>query len=170
MLATTLTLSTLYVAVTAGVAATRRQAAGPAGSVRPTSARETGEIVRASAVLRAWDRRRAVAWSRGDPVALAHLYTPRSRTGARDVTELGRWRGRGFRVDGLRQQVSELEVGRHTAQILVLRVTDRTVGGIAVRGDRRTALPTSAWTTHRIRLRHADGRWLVDEVVAQPAR
>jgi len=44
-----------------------------------------------------------------------------------------------------------------------------TVDGIAV-GPRRTALPTSAWVTHRIGLRRVHGRWLVDEVVAHPAR
>jgi hypothetical protein len=124
----------------------------------------------ASRVLGTWDRRRATAWSRGDPAALADLYTARSRTGARDVANLRRWRRRGFRVVGLREQVAELHVRGATTRGLVLRVTDRTVGGVALGGGRRTALPSSAWATHRIRLVRRRGRWRVVEVVPQPAR
>jgi hypothetical protein len=124
----------------------------------------------ASRVLRAWDRRRETAWSRADPAGLADLYTAGSRTGARDVAQLRRWRGRGLRVAGLRQQVAELQVRGASSRTLVLRVTDRTVGGVAVGQCRRTALPDSAWVTHRIRLLRTHGRWRVVEVLAQPAR
>jgi hypothetical protein len=122
----------------------------------------------ASRVLRVWDHRRANAWARAEPAALARLYTPPSGTGARDVAELRRWRSRGLRVVGLRQQVAELRVRDRTSRSLVLRVTDRTVGGIAVGRHRRTALPASVWTTHRIRLRRTHGRWRVVEVRDRP--
>jgi hypothetical protein len=65
--------------------------------------------------------------------------------------------------------VAALRVRVQSAHRLVLSVTDRTVDGIAV-GHRRTALPVSAWAIHGIGLRLVHGRWLVDEVVAQPAR
>jgi hypothetical protein len=121
-------------------------------------------------VLRAWDHRRAAAWSRADAAALAHLYTAGSRTGARDVRNLRRWHSRDLRVTGLRQQVARLLVRVEAPRQLVLTVTDRTVDGVAVGHGRRTALPVSAWTEHRIRLRREHGEWLVQEVVAQPAR
>ena len=127
-------------------------------------------VIRAAAALSSWDTRRSAAWSHGDLAALSHLYTAGSRTGARDVADLRRWRSRHLRVSGLRQQVAELRVLVSTSDRLVLTVTDRTVDGVAVARHRRTALPTSSWATHRIRLRRERGRWLVEEVVDQPAR
>jgi hypothetical protein len=99
-----------------------------------------------------------------------HLYAPGSATGVRDVAELRQWGERGLRVEGLRQQVAGLRVVRHRPGRLVVLVTDRTVDAIAVGAHRRTALPTSAWRCHRVRLVRRHGRWVVDEVVAQPAR
>jgi hypothetical protein len=131
---------------------------------------EPSSVTRAAQVLRVWDHARAVAWARGDAASLRDLYTPGSRTGAHDVTELRRWRGRGLRVEGLRQQVAELRVVLREPRRLVVRVTDRTVDAVAVAAHRRTALPTSAWRTHRVRLLRRHGRWVVDRVVAQPAR
>lgn len=154
------------------VAAARVAAGGPVSSV-PTafdgSRPVTGET-RALAVLRAWDRRRADAWSAGDADELARLYAAGSRTGRRDVNDLRRWRTRGLRVVGLRQQMSALGIRVETSRRLVLTVTDRTLAGLAVGHHRRTALPGSAWTTHRIRLVRRHREWLVAEVVAQPAR
>jgi hypothetical protein len=104
-------------------------------------------------------------------VALAGLYTAGSRTGARDVHDLRRWRSRGLRVVGLRQQVAALHVRAETTRSLVLTVADRTVGALAVGHHRRTALPRSDWTSHLIRLRREQGGdWVVAEVVVQPAR
>ncbi len=123
----------------------------------------------AAAVLRSWDRRRAAAWARADTAALSSLYDLGSRTGERDVHHLARWRSRGFRVVGLRQQVAALIVRRQAERRLVLTVTERTVGGVALGHHRRTALPTSAWARHRVVLRRVHGRWLVEEV-SQPAR
>lgn len=163
MLAILVTLTAVAAAAADGGGATTPRRTPPRPDV-PTSA-----AIRVAEILRAWDRRRAAAWARGEPAGLARLYTPGSRTGAGDVADLRRWRDRGLRVVGLRQQVAGIGLRRHTRGHLVLTVTERTVDGIAV-GRRRTALPVSGWETHVISLRHVHGRWLVDEVVAQPAR
>jgi hypothetical protein len=164
LLATTLTISTVGVAGVA-VSGPSPAASGPE-SVGPAA----GGAPRAAAILRAWDHRRAVAWSHGDVNALSGLYTRRSRSGAQDAADLRRWHHRGLRVLGLRQQVAALRVRVDTSRRLLLTVTDRTVDAVAAGRDRRTALPRSMWTTQRIRLLRVHGRWLVDEVAAQPAR
>jgi hypothetical protein len=125
---------------------------------------------RALGVLRRWDVRRAAAWSAGDPAALARLYVRGSRTGAEDVADLRRWVRRGLRVTGLHQQVASLVLRRRSAHRVVAVVTDRTVDGVAVGAARRTALPASAWATHRVVLLQVGDSWRVAEVVDQPAR
>jgi hypothetical protein len=164
LLAGIVTISTVYaVGVTLG-------RPSPAESLRaPGPHTATGATAHASLVLSAWDARRAEAWSRADPSDLARLYTARSRAGASDVADLRRWRARHLRVVGLRQQVARLRVLVDTSRWLSLAVTERTVDGVAVRGHRRTALPTSGWVTHWIRMRYVHGRWLVDEVRSHPA-
>jgi hypothetical protein len=124
----------------------------------------------ALAVLRRWDRRRAAAWATGDPIALTRLYLRGSRTGSRDVHELRRWVCRGLRVTGLHQQVASSELAERAPQRIVVVVTERTVDGVAVGVHRRTAVPASAWATHRIALRREGGSWRVVEARAQPAR
>jgi hypothetical protein len=166
LLATTLTVTTIAVAVAAGGAVP----SSSAPSERSRAERPLAGALRASPILRAWDHRRAAAWARGDAAALAGLYTSGSGTGAHDVGDLRRWRSRGLRVVGLVQQVAELRVLVETSRRLVLTVTERTLDGVAVGHHRRTALPRSAWSRHRIRLRRAHGQWLVEEVVDQPAR
>jgi hypothetical protein len=169
LLATTLTLTTIVAAgVAAGGAAST--AAPPSDLAPPSRDGPVTGALHASAMLRAWDHRREAAWTRDDVAALAALYRPSSRTGRHDVRDLRRWRERGLRVVGLRQQVRELRVRVETSRRLVLTVTDRTVNGIAVGHGRRTALPASTWARHRIRLLRAHGRWQVVEVLAQPAR
>jgi hypothetical protein len=163
LLATGLTLATVGLAVVSAGATDRH--------VRPDQAPAArSRIARALAVLRAWDRDRAAAWSHADPAALARLYLRRSRTGTRDAAHLRRWRDRGLRVTGLHQQVAAVRVDRASPGRIALTVTDRTVDAVAVGHGRRTALPASAWATHRITLRAVHGRWRVAEVVAQPAR
>ena len=164
MVATTITLTP--VAVAAGVAAGGSAPSRPVALAHPPKTAET----RALAVLRAWDHRRATAWSHADPAALGRLYAPGSRTGAGDVQDLRRWRSRALRVVGLRQQVAALHVSAETSRHLVVSVTDRTVDGVAVGRHRRTALPVSAWTRHRVHLRRARGDWLVVEVVGPESR
>jgi hypothetical protein len=137
---------------------------------RPVTAYAATPGARALAVLRRWDRQRADAWAAGDPAALARLYVTGSRTGLRDVRDLERWRGRGLRVTGLRQQVAALSVRRRTPGRLTVLVTDRTVDGVAVGGRYRLGVPRSAWQTHRITLRHDAGRWRVVEARVRPGR
>lgn len=141
----------------------------PRGSAdAPATAASSSRESRALKVLGRWDRERAAAWRHADPVALAALYTSGSRTGRRDVTDLERWRRRGIRVAGLRQQVSSVRRASSTGSELVLVVTDRTVGGVGVGRGRRTQLPDSVWTTHRIRLRPSSAGWRVVEARIEP--
>lgn len=125
---------------------------------------------RALAVLRRWDRQRAAAWRRADVPALARLYLPGSRAGRADVADLRRWRRRGLRVTGLRQQLASVRVVRQRRRRLVVLVTERTVGGIVVGLARRRLLPRSSWAVHRIVLVRSAAGWRVVEARAQPAR
>jgi hypothetical protein len=176
----TLLLSAIVVTVLpiwlAGLAAGRGPSRPRPPAVRVTSASgvaaaSAAGASRALAVLRRWDHRRARAWRRGDATALARIYAAGSRTGRRDVADLRRWRRRGLRVAGLRQQVSRVRLadGRRTHRDRVaLVVTDRTVGGVAVGVGRRTPVPQSAWATQRIALRRSGGTWRVVEARARP--
>jgi len=139
----------------------------------PAGGDQTPPEARALTVLRHWDGRRAAAWAAGDVGRLAALYAPGSRTGRRDVADLRRWTARGLRVVGLSQQVASFRVVGRRASSVTAVVVDRTVDGIAVGAGRRTAVPTSAWTGHRIRLVRVGTRWRVAEAwaaEAQPAR
>jgi hypothetical protein len=128
--------------------------------------------VQVLALLQGWDRRRAAAWASGEPAALGRLYVAGSRTGARDRHDLRRWAARGLRVTGLRQQIRSLRILVRTSRRVVVVVTDRTVGGVAVGAARSTAVPASGWETHRIILRAHGDQWRVAEARAdaQPAR
>lgn len=171
LLAAVLTVVAVWLAEVAGVAdvadgggSTTRQPTAPVVRGRPSPA------VRALAVLRHWDRRRAAAWASADPSAVTRLYLPGSQTEVRDRLDLGRWADRGLRVIGLRQQIRSLHVVARTLDLLVVVVTDRTVGGVATGASRRTAVPASGWARHRITLRRSDDGWRVGEVRVQPAR
>jgi hypothetical protein len=157
-------------ATTVGV----RVASSSAGPPRPVPAHAaphaTARGPDALAVLRRWDRRRAQAWSAGDPAALTALYVAGSRTGRRDERDLRRWSERGLRVRGLRQQIAALSLRRRTSGRLTVVVVDRTVKGVALGGPYPWGLPRSAWLAHRITLRRVGGAWRVVEARAQPAR
>jgi hypothetical protein len=155
------------------VAACVRQAGAPDAVpdlTRPVATHVRAPGPHALAVLHRWDRRRAAAWAAGDPVALARLYVGGSRTGRRDIHELQRWRERGLRVIGLREQVASLALRRRSAGHLAVVVTERTVDAVAVGGPYRLGLPRSAWETHRVTLRLVHRTWRVVEARAQPAR
>jgi len=152
-------------ATTVGVSVRAASPAPSAGSPRPVSAHATARGPHALAVLRRWDRRRAAAWAAGDPAALARLYVAGSRTGRRDVHDLRRWRERGLRVTGLRQQVAALSLRRRTPGRLTVVVIDRTVDGVALGGPYRQGLPRSAWLAHLITLRRVGGTWLVADAL-----
>lgn len=115
--------------------------------------------VAALGVLRAWDRARAAAWARGDPRALAALYVPGARAGVADVAMLRRWHARGLRVRGMSMQVLAAEVRVRAPDRLVLVVTDRLAGAVAVPGG--LPLPRDQPTTRRLDLRRVGGRWLL---------
>lgn len=118
-----------------------------------------------AAVLAAWDARRARAWARGDVAGLAALYAEGSRAGRADVRLLRRYRDRGLRVEGLSTQVLALDVLQRSPRRLVLVVTDRVVGGVAVGGAVLVALPRDRASTRRVKLIRAPGSsWQVVEV------
>lgn len=145
--------------------------AGPVAVVAPQAGRVgVAPAVGSLAVLRDWDRARSRAWARGDPRALARLYVPGSAAGRRDLAMLRAWSGRGLRVEGMRTQVLAVELRTRTARRLVLVVTDRLTGAVAVSDGAgalaRRALPRDGPTTRRLVFRRLAGRWLLSS--AQP--
>ena len=121
--------------------------------------------VPAAAVLHAWDDQRAHAWATGDPAALRDLYTAGSATGRADGAMLRSWHDRGLRVTGLRTQLLALAVRDWSDDRLVLVVTDRLAGGVAVGAGVRVPLPRDRATTRRVVLRRVAGEWRVSSVV-----
>jgi hypothetical protein len=148
---------------------TQAPAHAPARTQARTEARTEAA---AAALLRHWDLRRAGAWAAGDPGALRDLYTARSATGRADRAMLRSWRRRGFRVEGLRMQLLAVHVRVWSGDLVVLRVTDRVAGGLAVGRGARVRLPRDAASTRTITLRRVASRWRVSSVIAQarPAR
>lgn len=119
----------------------------------------------AVAVLLAWDRRRATAYARGDPDALTALYAPGSRAGARDVELLASYVARGLRVRGMRTQVLAVRHVSSRERRLVVEVTDRVRGAVAVGRAARVMLPVSRPASRRVTFVRLRGDWLVREVV-----
>lgn len=113
-------------------------------------------------VLHAWDDRRCAAWAAGDAGALRALYVPGSTAGRQDVAMLRDWSARGLRVHGLRTQLIDVDVRRRTSNRLVLAVTDRVAGGVAVPGE--LALPRDRPSRHVLTMRFVAGEWLVSGV------
>lgn len=145
----------------------RTTTATPATSVAP-AARDIGVVdaVGSLAVLRDWDRARAAAWAEGDPAALRDLYARGSAAGRADVAMLRRWTARGLRVEGMGMQVLAVELRLRTGRRLVLVVTDRLVGAVAVGPDgRRTPLPRDGATRRRLEFRRTEGEWLLASAV-----
>jgi hypothetical protein len=117
------------------------------------------------ALLRRWDERRAEAYASGSLRRLADLYVARSGVGAADLRVLRSYRARGWRVVGMRMQLLAVRVLEHRARRLVVEVTDRLDGGVAVRRGHRLVLPRDESSSWRITLvRAADGRWRVAAV------
>lgn len=159
-------LLVLAVALLAGWAALRPDPPGGTTHAAPPASRppaaapvHADPAVAALAVLRQWDQARAAAWERGDPAALRSLYVPGSRAGKADVAMLSRWRERGLRVRGMRTQVLAAAVRVRGPDRVVLVVTDRLVGAVAVPGGE--PLPRDQPTTRRLELRRVGGRWLL---------
>lgn len=123
-----------------------------------------GRAARARQVLRSWDERRSAAWATGDVTALRSLYVRGSRSGRTDVGMLEEYVDRGLVVRGLQTQVLAVDLLRSGPGLLVLRVTDRVVGGEAVGQGEVARLPVDRPSTRRLGLRRVAGEWLVDEV------
>jgi hypothetical protein len=114
-------------------------------------------------LLREWDDRRARAYARGDPAALAALYVAGSRSGAADAAVLRGYVDRGLRVTGMRTQVLGADVVRRVGRRLVVEVTDVLLGAVARSGERGWALPRDRPSRRRVVLVQEDGRWRVKE-------
>ncbi|RLV49116.1 hypothetical protein D9V37_11140 [Nocardioides mangrovicus] len=109
--------------------------------------------------LHRWDAARARAWASGEPAALRRLYVPGAAAGRADVALLRRYLARGLVVTGMSQQVLAVRVTRAGTDRLVLRVTDRLVGAVAVSVSAHQPLPASAPLTRRLELRRVGEEW-----------
>ena len=129
-----------------------------------------GEAARfpASDVLRGWDLARSQAFGEGDVAALRRLYVEGSAAGTSDARLLQAYLRRGLRVEGMRMQLLALEVLRQEPRRLLLLVTDRLVGAVAVGQGTRTPLPQDQASTRVVDLRREDGTWRVASVRSAP--
>ncbi|MCW2793151.1 MAG: hypothetical protein JWO76_2249 [Nocardioides sp.] len=155
-------LSALAVAVGGVVRSTEpRPAPRPLLLGRPAPEPESAAV----RVLRAWDVRRARAWSRGETGALRRLYVARSSAARHDVAMLRAWSRRGLRVRGMRMQVLGVDVRAQGPDRIVLMVTDRLTGAVAVGSGTRVPLPRDAASTRTVTLRRVTGEWRVASVL-----
>jgi hypothetical protein len=158
----------LVLGLTVGVAGALRltdsRAPRPQLAPPPPSATVSGPAADVLEVLHDWDRRRARAWASGDPRSLRALYTPASVAGRRDAGMLRRWTGRGLAVRGMRMQVLDGRVRVHSADRLVVEVTDRLIGAVAVGRGVRRELPADLASTWAVTLRRVAGEWRVAAV------
>ncbi|QYJ05329.1 hypothetical protein KUV85_06530 [Nocardioides panacisoli] len=150
--------------------ATAGDTAGAAATLDSTSAPAPVAGESPVGVLRAWDRRRADAWSTGDAAGLARLYADGAEAGRRDVAMLRRWNDRGLRVHGMRMQVLDVDVRRATDRRVVVHVTDRLTGAVAERVDdgRRWELPADRAETRRLVFRRTTSGWVLAAAYDRP--
>ena len=140
--------------------------AGPAPvAARPEAGATRSVERRALRLLHAWDDRRAEAYRSGSARTLRSLYAAGSSAGDADVRLLRSYRTRGLTVAGMRTQVLALDVLAGGRGRLELRVDDRIVGAVAVRGAERLRLPRDRTSTRVLTFaRSADGRWRLSGV------
>ena len=145
--------------------------APPAASLAPgVRHRITPKVaVTSLTILRDWDRARAAAWADGSPKDLRRLYANGSYVGRRDVRMLRKWLNRGLRVRGMGMQISSVELRARTTRRLVLLITDRLTGAVAVGGGRRIELPRDSESTRLLRFVRRGGRWLLAAAYDRPA-
>lgn len=129
------------------------EAVGRSRSVAAAGSSEVAADFPASDVLRGWDRARARAFAEGDVVALRRLYVDGSAAGTADVRLLRSYLRRGLRVEDMRMQLLRVEVVHEDRARLLLRVTDRLAGAVAVDEDTRIPLPQDAASTRVVELR-----------------
>ena len=122
------------------------------------------DLVAGLAVLRAWDARRARAWSRSDEDGLRALYVPGSAARRADVRLLRDYRDRGLVVRRLVTQVFAVAVRHRGPEVLRLRVFDRVAGGEVVRRGRTEPLGSTRPVTREVVFRRVDATWRVAEV------
>ena len=147
------------------VARPRRRAAVPAGSATEACRPSTS----VTALLRGWDARRSAAYAAADVAALRRLYADGSIAGRRDVAVLRSYRSRGLRVVGLTTPAARrAERAQHAGEV-VLRVTDRLAGAVAVGPGRRVRLPAGTARTRVVTLVDEGRGWVVAEVRAGAA-
>lgn len=120
--------------------------------------------VAAAQLLHHWDVRRAQAWSAGDERALGDLYTAGSTTGRADRSMLRSWSARDLRVEEMAMQLLAVRVRTWSEGRVVLVVTDRLSGGVAVGDGARMPLPRDSASTRRVVLRRVAGEWRVASV------
>jgi hypothetical protein len=172
-----LAVAVVVVVVAVGLVVTglARSAPGEKGSGPPPSPRightvSVTEAVASLAVLRDWDRARSAAWASGDVAALRRIYLRGSSAGRRDVAMLSRWVERGLRVRRLTMQVLSVDLRSRTQHRIVLDVTDRLAGAVAVPigGGRRVPLPRDGLTTRRLDFRLTSAGWLLAAAYERP--
>jgi len=128
-----------------------------------TAASSRSDELRALAILRAWDSRRAEAWAGGDLRALGRLYVPGSDTGAVDRAMLRSYLDRGLVVEGMHTQVLAADLRAYGERRLVLQVTDRLAAAVAVGDGARLPLPRDRATSRTVWLVRQDAGWVVRE-------
>lgn len=141
-----------------------------AGRARTEKARcDTALLAHRSAltVISGWDRRRALAWAAGKPRAVVALYGERSPAGRADAAALTRWRGRGWRIEGMERQISELKVRTCRPEAIEVAISDRLAGAVAVRQGEQVPLPRGQLRRHVLTWQHTDRGWRL--AAARPA-
>lgn len=116
-------------------------------------------------MLRAWDVRRAEAWSRGDVAALRGLYVAGSRAGRRDARALAAYVDRGLTVRSMRMQLLSTQVLLDQPQLIRIRVTDRLAGATAAGGGAAVRLPAARASIRTMTLLLDSGVWRMEAVV-----
>lgn len=122
-------------------------------------------VGRALAVLAAWDRSRAAAYSSGDVAALRRLYVRGAPAGRIDVRVLQEYVERGLVVRDLELQRSEVDVLVSTGRRLRIAVLERLARATVVAADTEVVLPGDRPERRIVTLVRAKQRWQVAAVV-----
>jgi hypothetical protein len=108
------------------------------------------------------DAVRAMAWSRGEPRLLRHVYTAPSAVLRRDRRALREYTSRGLHVRGVRLRFASVHVLVRRPSVLRLRVVDRLDPVVAqLASGALVRLPRDRPSRHTIVLRETGGRWRI---------
>jgi hypothetical protein len=142
--------------------------AGPVlpGATGPGHGAMPSPYVGWGAVLDGLDQRRASAWRRADPTALAGVFLAGSDLLRRDRADLRAYLRRGWRVAGVR--TSYRVVGARPSAgadaVVRLAVVDRLLRrptAVSVTGGHRRLLPRDRWARHTVVLRRVGPGWRI---------